>query len=65
MRKYTCADSDFDTQAGVCANPVWTEDAGILPPLSASEGATIAAAIVGVWVVGATFRWAIHALRSS
>lgn len=62
MRKYVCSDVNYDATTGVCADPQWVEDTGIFPPLSASDGGAISAAIVGVWVAAAAFRWAKQAL---
>lgn len=64
MKKYTCQDADFDPMTG-CAYGQWIDDTGMFPPMSVSEGAQISAAIVGVWIVGASLRWAIKAVRSS
>lgn len=64
MQKYVCHDVDFDSSTGTCIAPQWQEDTGMFPPMSGSEGAQIAVAIISVWIVGASFRWAIKALRS-
>lgn len=55
--RMVCDDADYDAATATCAAPVWVPDAGIFPPLSASDGAAISAAILSVWVVGAAARW--------
>lgn len=62
MRVQVCAEADFDAGTQTCTAPQWVELPGVLPPLSAEEGAAIGAAILGCWIVGAVVRWMRKAL---
>ena len=57
-----CRAEDFVAETRACSAPVWEQQTGMLPPLSAEDGAAIGAAIVGVWICGAAVRWARSAL---
>ncbi|PZO65222.1 MAG: hypothetical protein DI635_04095 [Pseudoxanthomonas suwonensis] len=47
-----CKASDYDVATGTCAAPFYDLAPALLPRLSATEGATLSAAIVGVWAIG-------------
>lgn len=52
----TCARVDLDAATGTCAHIVWVEQqpptVGVLPPLTATEGLQISAAVAGCWAIG-------------
>jgi hypothetical protein len=58
-----CPPDQFDASTQACAGPVWVEYAGGLPPLSATDGAQISAAIVGVWAIGWAIRQCVRVMR--
>lgn len=55
-RVLRCDEGDYDAVAGTCAAPVWTEDNGMLPPLSAADAMQIAAGIATLWIIGHIIR---------
>lgn len=44
-----CEESDVSPVTGECAAPYWSEDTGILPPLSSADAHQIALAIGVLW----------------
>ncbi|MBL8642976.1 MAG: hypothetical protein JNK21_03505 [Rhodospirillaceae bacterium] len=59
MRKLMCEESDYTESTETCAVPVWVEDTGFFPALSVSDAWQVAAAIIGVWLLG----FAMKAMR--
>lgn len=54
------------TAEGVCTVPVWIEKPEpLLPPLTLTEGAQVAFAIVAVWTVGLGVRLYIRASQQA
>lgn len=64
MLVQSCADADFDAVTHVCANPVWVEWAGGLPPLPVADSVAICGAIVGVWAIAWTVRTLARVVRN-
>lgn len=55
MKQLQCPESAFDPASGECASPVWV-DVPAWPELSASDAASIAMAVIGVWVIAWAWR---------
>jgi hypothetical protein len=59
-----CADGSFDLVTQTCSDLIWTNWTGsVLPPLSAEDGLTISASILGVWAIGWAIRICKRAIR--
>lgn len=56
MLVQVCDSASFDPVSQTCANPVWVESPGVLPPLSASDGVLVGTAIITCWCLGYAFR---------
>jgi len=58
-----CPDEAIDQSTGQCTDPHWVQVPGGLPPLSATQGAAIAAAIATAWALGYCGRLIRNAMR--
>jgi hypothetical protein len=53
----TCADGQYDAQAGTCAQVVYVEqDPGWIPNMSAEQGAELGVAMFGLFAVAYLLR---------
>ena len=65
MLVQVCDASSFDAASQTCANPVWVESPGVLPPLSVDDGVAVAVAVITCWCLGYVFKLARKTIGSS